>query len=45
MAGQVGAHSPVAFVKVTYNVKGNMQIGLVYQSNQFVGGLLAVRLF
>jgi hypothetical protein len=36
---------PVVFAKLTYNVKGNIQAGIVYQSNSFVGGIVSVRLF
>ena len=45
VADQIGSYTPVAFAKVTYNVKGNMQVGIVYQSNQYVGGIVAVRIF
>lgn len=45
IADQVGAYTPIAFAKATYNIRGNMQVGVVYQSNQYVGGILAVRLF
>jgi hypothetical protein len=45
MADQVGMYAPIVFAKLTYNIKGNMQAGLVYGSNQYIGGVLAVRLF
>jgi hypothetical protein len=45
IADQVGMYPPIAFVKATYNIKGNLQAGLVYQSNKYIGGILAVRLF
>lgn len=45
IADQVGTYTPIAFVKATYNIKGNMQVGIVYQSNQYVGGIIAVRVF
>lgn len=45
VADQIGAYTPIAFAKVTYNIKGNMQAGIVYQSNQYIGGVLAVRVF
>ena len=45
VAGQMGSYAPIAFAKVTYNIKGNVQLGLVYGSNKYVGGILAVRLF
>lgn len=45
IADQIGMYPPVAFAKVTYNIKGNLQAGLVYQSNQYIGGILAVRVF
>jgi hypothetical protein len=45
VADQIGMYPPVAFAKVTYNIKGNLQAGLVYQSNQYIGGVLAVRIF
>ena len=45
IADQAGMYTPVAFVKATYNIKGNMQLGIVYQSNQYIGGVLAVRVF
>lgn len=45
VADQVGMYTPIVFAKLTYNIKGNMQAGLVYGSNQYIGGVLAVRLF
>src|SRR4029077_5129832 len=45
IAGQIGSYTPIAFAKITYTIKGNVQAGLVYQSNQYVGGILSVRLF
>lgn len=45
IADQVGPYTPVVFAKATYNVKGNLQMGLVYQSNKYLGGILAVRVF
>lgn len=45
IADQVGAYTPVVFAKVTYTIKGNMQAGIVYQSNQYIGGIVAVRVF
>lgn len=45
IADQIGNYTPVLFAKATYNVKGNLQLGLVYQSNQYIGGILAVRVF
>ena len=45
MADQVGMYTPIAFAKATYNIKGNMQVGIVYQSNQYIGGILSVRVF
>jgi hypothetical protein len=45
IADQVGAYTPIGFAKVTYNIKGNMQLGLVYQTNKYIGGVLAVRVF
>lgn len=45
VADQVGMYTPIAFVKATYNVKGNMQAGIVYQPNNYIGGILAVRVF
>lgn len=45
IADQAGMYTPIVFVKATYNIKGNLQIGLVYQSNQYVGGVLSARLF
>lgn len=42
---QVGPYTPIAFVKATYNIKGNMQVGIVYQSNQYIGGIISVRVF
>jgi hypothetical protein len=45
IAGQLGSYDPVGFAKLTYSVKGNLQLGLVYQNNQYIGGILAVRIF
>jgi len=45
IADQIGSYTPVAFAKATYNIKGNLQVGLVYQSNKYVGGIVAVRIF
>ncbi len=45
IADQMGAYTPIAFAKVTWNIKGNLQAGLVYQSNNYIGGILSVRIF
>jgi hypothetical protein len=45
VAGKIGSYDPIAFAKLSYNVKGNVQVGLVYGSNQYVGGGVFVRLF
>jgi hypothetical protein len=45
LADQFGNHTPIVLAKVTYSVKGSLQLGLVYGSNQYIGGILAVRLF
>lgn len=45
IADQVGEYTPVVFAKLTYNVKGNLQAGIVYQTNRYVGGILSVRIF
>ena len=45
IADQVGMYTPVVFAKATYNIKGNLQLGVVYQSNQYIGGIVAVRIF
>jgi len=45
IADQIGNYTPVIFAKVTYNIKGNLQVGLVYQSNKYIGGILDVRVF
>jgi len=45
IADQAGMYTPIAFAKVTYSIKGNMQVGIVYQSNQYIGGIVAVRIF
>jgi len=42
---QFGNHSPIAFAKLSYNVYGNMQVGMLYDSNQSIGAVLSVRLF
>ena len=45
MADRLGPYLPALFAKATYNVKGNLQLGLVYQSNKYIGGVIAVRIF
>jgi hypothetical protein len=45
IADQIGMYPPIVFAKVTYNFKGNLQGGIVYQSNKYAGVVLAVRLF
>ena len=45
VADQIGVARPIAFAKLSYNIKGNIQAGIVYQSNQYVGGIVSVRLF
>ena len=45
VAGQVGQYAPILFVKATYAIKGNVQAGIIYGSNQYIGGVLSVRLF
>jgi hypothetical protein len=45
IADQMGAYTPIVFGKVTWNVKGNLQVGLIYGSNKYIGGVLAVRIF
>jgi hypothetical protein len=45
VADQIGAYTPIVFAKLTYNVKGNIQTGIVYQNNQYIGGIVSVRLF
>ena len=45
IADQIGAYTPVVFAKATYNIKGNLQLGLVYQSNKYIGGIVSVRVF
>lgn len=45
IADQVGEYTPVVFAKLTYNIKGNLQVGIAYQTNRYVGGTLAVRMF
>lgn len=44
-ADQIAARMPVVFGKLTYNFYGAMQVGVVYQSNRYIGGILSVRLF
>jgi hypothetical protein len=45
VADQAGMYTPIIFAKATYNIKGNMQVGIVYQSNQYIGGIVSVRIF
>jgi hypothetical protein len=45
VADQFGGHSPIALAKLTYNVKGSLQLGLTYGSNQFIGAGLYLRVF
>lgn len=45
IAGQIGSYTPVVFAKATYNIRGSLQLGIVYQSNKYIGGLLAIRVF
>ena len=44
VAGQVGNHAPVVFLNPSYNVWGNVQLGLVFDNKQNVGLSLTVRL-
>ncbi len=45
VADRIGAYTPIGFAKLTYTIKGNLQVGVVYQTNQYIGGILAVRIF
>ena len=45
VADQFGGHTPIVFAKLTYNIKGSLQLGVTYGSNQTIGGMLSVRLF
>jgi hypothetical protein len=35
----------VGFAKLTYNIKGNLQVGVVYTTNKYIGGIVSVRVF
>lgn len=37
--------SPLLFAKLTYTLYGNLQAGAVYGTNNYIGGVLSVRLF
>lgn len=43
-ACQVGMHTPVAFLGVSYTIYDNLRIGLTYDNNQRIGGMLTVRI-
>ncbi len=42
---QIGEHSPIVLAKLSYNVLGNMQLGVMYGSNKSLGAILSVRVF
>ena len=45
LADQFGQHTPIVFVSATYNVYGNINVGMMYGTNRYVGGIVSVRLF
>jgi hypothetical protein len=45
IADQFGEHTPIVFAKLTYTVKGNIQAGLEYGTDRYIGGIVSVRLF
>lgn len=42
---QIGAYTPIVFAKATYNIKGSLQVGLIYGSDKYLGGIVSVRVF
>lgn len=45
IADQFGSHTPIGVAKLTYNIYGAMQVGIVYGTNKYFGGIVSVRLF
>lgn len=43
MASQIGNHTPIGFVKLSYCVLSNTQIGVTYDTGARVGGIITVR--
>lgn len=45
IADQFGSHTPIGIAKLTYNVYGAVQVGIMYGTNKYAGGIVSVRLF
>ena len=45
IAATPGLTTPIIQGKITYNVYGAIQTGIVYQSNKYIGGIVSVRVF
>lgn len=44
VAGQIGNHPPVVFLKTSYVVYNNIQVGVTFDNTQQIGALLTLRI-